>query len=265
MTKGRTVAKPYRLLAHFYDQMQTDAPQMNRHAREKVLGKILPRIRSVCDLGCGTGTTAVELARRGLQVYAVDFSPAMCRLARQKARRAGLPVRVICTDMRTFRLPEQVDLVICEFNPINHLPRRADLARAARSVATALRPGGYFYFDLNTQRTYEVSYRATHWFEQRSFCLLMRGDYDPRRKKGWMDLEWFLPEGKLWRRHRERMHDVWWTDQEIRRALRRAGFRNIRFWDAVQVRPPSPYRRPGFDAYYLAQKPLTTRRAAPAG
>lgn len=251
---GGKTNQPYTLLARFYDRMQTVAPRMNRYARQKVLGRILPRIRSVCDLGCGTGTTALEFVRRGLRVYAADFSPTMCRLARKKARKAGLPVRVICADMRNFRLPEQVDLVTCEFNPINHLPHRADLVRAARAVARALRPWGFFYFDLNTQRTYETAYRTTHWFEQRHFCLLMRGDYDARRKRGWMDLEWFLPEGKLWRRHHERMYDVWWTDQEIRRALRRAGFGKIRSWDGAQVRPPSMHPRRGFDSYYLAQK-----------
>jgi len=51
--------------------------------------------------------------------------------------------------MRTFCLPEPVDLVTCEYNALNHLPQKADLARTVRAVARALRPGGYFYFDVN--------------------------------------------------------------------------------------------------------------------
>jgi len=253
-TRRRLSSNGYTLLAHFYDQLQVQAPGMNRYARQKVLGKILPRVRSVCDLGCRTGTTALEFARRGLKVYAVDLSPTMCRQARQKARRARLRVRVICADMGAFRLPEQVDLVTCEFNPLNHLPRKGDLSGVARSVARALHPGGHFYFDLNTRRSLEELYPSTHWFEKRNFCMLLHGGYDRRRKKGWLDIEWFLPEGKLWRRHREHMEDVWWTDDEIRRTLRRAGFQHIRAWDAVKVRPPSLKSRPGYDIYYLAQK-----------
>ena len=164
--------RPYTLVARFYDELHGDAQRMNRSARNKVLGKILPSVHSVCDLGCGTGTTALELARRGLKMYAVDLSPTMCRLARQKAHRAGLPVRVICSDMRAFRLPEPVDLVICEFNPLNHLSRRADLIRVARSVWRALQPGGYFYFDLNTRRSLQELYPSAHWFEKRSFCMV---------------------------------------------------------------------------------------------
>ncbi|MBI4461544.1 MAG: class I SAM-dependent methyltransferase [Acidobacteria bacterium] len=246
--------RPYGLLARFYDQLQGDAPTMNRHARRKILGKILSQIHSVCDLGCGTGTTAVELARRGLRVFAVDNSPGMCRLARAKARRARLPVRVLCADMRRLRLPEPVDLVTCEFNPLNHLPRKSDLARAARAVARALRPGGYFYFDLNTRRTLEELYPSAHWIERRNLALVLHGGYDRRRQKGWLNFEWFLPAGKLWRRERERVEDIWWTDGEIRRAVRRAGFDRIRAWDAVRVRPHTPHSRPGFDMYYLARK-----------
>src|SRR3989338_2055140 len=86
--------RPYTLLARFYDQLTREAPRMNRHAREKILGRILSRIRTVCDLGCGTGTAAIELARRGLTVYAVDLSPAMCRQARPQVRPQPPPAPV---------------------------------------------------------------------------------------------------------------------------------------------------------------------------
>ncbi len=251
--------RPYRWIARFYDQLHADAAKMNRAAREKVLAKILPEVRSVCDLGCGTGTTALEFARRGWKVFAVDYSPAMCGLARQKARRARLPVRVIRADMRAFRLPKPVDLVTCEFNPVNHLPRRGDLSRAARAVWRALRPGGYFYFDVTTRRSLQELYPSTYWFEKPNFCLVLRGGYDRRWQKGWLDFEWFVRDGKSWRRHHEHLEDVWWTDGEIRAALRRAGFSQIRSWDGVEVRPPTAGSRPGYDAYYLAQRPFGGR------
>jgi SAM-dependent methyltransferase len=245
----------YKWVAQFYDQLNGDeAPKMTRYAREKVLGGILPKARVVCDLGCGTGATAVELARRGLSVYAVDNSPTMCRLAREKARRAGVRVRVTCADLRRFRLPEPADVVLCEFNPLNHLPRKTDLARAARAVARALRPGGWFYFDLNSRRTLEELYPSAHWFETRDFRMVLRGAYDKKRQKGRLTFEWFLPEGRLWRHHREEIEDSCWTKAEIRRALRSAGFNRLRHWDAVEVRPPSPHQKRGFDWYFLAQK-----------
>src|SRR5208282_5999159 len=103
-------------------------------ARERVLGRILPQVETACDLACGTGTTALILARKGIKMYALDLSPLMCRLAREKAGRARLPVRVFRADMRHFRLPQSVDLVTCEYDALNHVPRRADLRFVAKAV-----------------------------------------------------------------------------------------------------------------------------------
>lgn len=149
------VDSPYRLLALYYDRLLEPHRRWMADARQKILGRILLRTSAACDLACGTGTTAVELARRGIRMYAVDVSPDMCRLARQKARKEDIPVEVLHADMRSFRLPGSVDLVTCEFDSLNHVPRKSDLARVARAVARALRPGGYFFFDLNNRLAFE--------------------------------------------------------------------------------------------------------------
>jgi SAM-dependent methyltransferase len=48
--------------------------------------------RTVLEFGCGTGTNAVELARRGFQVTAVDLVEQAVQSARDKARRANVSV-----------------------------------------------------------------------------------------------------------------------------------------------------------------------------
>ncbi len=51
------------------------------------------------DLGCGTGTNAITLARHGWQVTAVDFSPRAIQKARQKAASAGLSIAFHVADV----------------------------------------------------------------------------------------------------------------------------------------------------------------------
>lgn len=46
------------------------------------------------DLGCGSGTNLLAMARAGWQVTGVDFAPRAVRLARKKLRQAGLPGEV---------------------------------------------------------------------------------------------------------------------------------------------------------------------------
>jgi 2-polyprenyl-3-methyl-5-hydroxy-6-metoxy-1,4-benzoquinol methylase len=53
-----------------------------------------PAPSSVLDVGCGTGSLAVLLAQAGHDVHGIDFSERMVAAAREKARAAGVEVRV---------------------------------------------------------------------------------------------------------------------------------------------------------------------------
>src|SRR5882672_1588498 len=48
--------------------------------------------KTVLEIGCGTGTNAIELARRGFQVVAVDFVDEAIQAARKKALQANVKV-----------------------------------------------------------------------------------------------------------------------------------------------------------------------------
>jgi SAM-dependent methyltransferase len=244
--------RPYRLLARYYDEFFTSHIPEYQRARRRLLRHILPDVQSACDLACGTGTTAIELARRGIKVFAVDLSPTMCRLARSKARSAGVHIVVIRGDMRTFSLSKPVDLVTCEYDAVNHLPCKADLARTARAVARALRPGGYFYFDVNNRRHLEKNWPGTHWSERSGRVMVMRGRYDRGSTKGVVDLEWFIREATRWRRFHEHVEEVWWTASEIRQTLHGAGFEHVRSWDARRFSGQHQLP-PGCRTFFLAQ------------
>jgi len=245
--------RPYKWLAKYYDQLFTFHLPRFKAARQRVLADILPCVESACDLACGTGTTALLLAGQGIKMFGVDLSPVMCRLARQKAHRARLPLSILRADMRDFRLPEQVGLVLCEFDALNHVPRKTDLRRVAHAVSRALRPGGYFFFDVNNRRAFEKIWPGSSWVEQPGVVLLMRGGYDRERDRGGLNLEWFLREGKLWRRHHEHVEQVAWTSTEIRSALQGAGFDQVRAWDA-RLFSRMPNISPGCRTFYLARK-----------
>src|SRR5437868_4406292 len=230
--------RPYGLLAEFYDAILPGVPAMNRRARRKALGKILAEARSVCDLACGSGQTAIELARDGKHVLAVDSAPRFCARVRAKARAEKLDVRVIRADMRRFRLPERVDLVLCEFSAVNNLDDRQELLSVFTSVTRALEPGGHFLVDVNTPKSFATQYGQTSWFETREFKLVMHCvPLEDRGRRAHIEMEWFLPRGKLFRHVHESIVNVCWTDAEIRAALRKAGLRHVRTFDGVDVRP----------------------------
>jgi SAM-dependent methyltransferase len=51
------------------------------------------------DLGCGTGTNAITLAKAGWQVTGVDFIGRAVQTARQKARQAGAQITFLQGDV----------------------------------------------------------------------------------------------------------------------------------------------------------------------
>jgi SAM-dependent methyltransferase len=187
-------------------------------------------------------------------MYGVDISPTMCRLAREKARRLRLPLRVIQADMRNFHLPEPVDLILCEFDALNHVALKTDLACVVHAVNRALRPGGHFYFDVNNRLAFQVVWPGAWFIEKPGVALVMHGAYDRERDRGVTNVEWFLREGKLWRRRHEHVEQVAWTAVEMRQALRAAGFDRIHAYDATRFFVGDPRIRPGCRTFYLARK-----------
>ena len=94
------------------------------------------------DLGCGSGTDSVYLARHGWQVTGVDLVPEALRLAEQHAIAANVHVRFVRGDATRL---EQLDLngpfdLIVDFGCLHTLPQ--DLRPAyVRGVSRLARPG----------------------------------------------------------------------------------------------------------------------------
>jgi SAM-dependent methyltransferase len=101
----------------------------------------------IVELAVGTGRVAIPIAREtGKRVIGIDRSPAMLAVARERG--AGLPLELREGDMRDLELEEPVELVICPFRSLLHLPTWADKRRAFERVAAALAPGGRFAWNV---------------------------------------------------------------------------------------------------------------------
>ena len=246
--------QPYEWLAKFYDEVFLPHRSPLDRARNKLLRSILPGVESACDLACGTGVTALTFARRRIETFAVDLSPAMCRLTCDKAKRARLPIQVIQADMRRFRLPHPVDLITCEGDALNHIPLKTDLHRVARAVGRALRPGGYFLLDVNNAKGFRRYWVGTVCIEKPGVVLMMRNGHSPDSQRAWSNVEWFIRAGEGWQRHQERVEEVCWTREEIRDALFKVGFNWLRGWDATPFFRGNSIVTRGCRTIYVARK-----------
>jgi len=104
------------------------------------------RLRTILDLGCGTGNHALPLARRGYDVLGVDRSEAMLELARAKAADDGPSFEL--GDIRELRLGREFDAVLLLFAVLGYQHANDDVLAALRTARAHLRPGGLLLADV---------------------------------------------------------------------------------------------------------------------
>jgi ubiquinone/menaquinone biosynthesis C-methylase UbiE len=108
----------------------------------------LPAQARILEVGCGSGLTAVELARKGFHVEATDTVPEMLELTRRRAEAAAVGRRLRTTlsdahaigfDTETFDAAIALGVI-----PWLHTPQIA-----AREIARVLKPGAHLIVTAN--------------------------------------------------------------------------------------------------------------------
>lgn len=115
---------------------------------DALIRKFAPTTSSVLDLGCGTGTHGMLLARKNYKVVGVDQSAQMVALARQKASGTGsASIEFSEGDIRTIELGKTFDAVVSLFHVMCYLTSQSDMSAGFANVAKHLKPSGLFIFD----------------------------------------------------------------------------------------------------------------------
>lgn len=97
----------------------------------------------VLELGCGTGTNAIFLAKAGFTVTAVDLSEEALRHARKKAAEAGASIDFVQADVTA--LPDVGPPFPFVFDRgTYHIVRSIDLKGLQRTLSNLVEPGGHY-------------------------------------------------------------------------------------------------------------------------
>jgi len=146
------------VVAALYDPLDDDRSDLDAYAA--IVDEL--GARTVLDVGCGTGTLALLLARRGIEVVGVDPAGAMLDVARTKP--GADAVTWWLGDAETLP-PLQADLALMTGNVAQVFLTDDAWQRTLEGVRAALRPGGWLVFETRdpAARAWEGWDRATTW------------------------------------------------------------------------------------------------------
>jgi SAM-dependent methyltransferase len=182
----------------------------------------------ILDVCCGNGHLAARMAQRGFSVTGIDGSPAMLRFARENAPRCEF----LNLDARDFVLKGTFDAAVSTCDSLNHIMTHDELARAFASVYRALRPGGRFLFDLNTEEGYRKYWTGGSTGKaEADHAFVVRLRYDERRQQGTFAATLFRPGDQGWNRSDALLVQQYYPPHEVREMLCDTGFAQPRVFD----------------------------------
>ncbi|MFY0602155.1 MAG: class I SAM-dependent methyltransferase [Cyclobacteriaceae bacterium] len=102
----------------------------------------LKEIDIVLDYGCGTGTTSCEFANLVKEIHAIDISPKMIQIAKEKADVRQIEnVHFLATDIFDARLKKDSFDTILAFNVLHTIPNPQGVLKR---IGELLKPDGIF-------------------------------------------------------------------------------------------------------------------------
>lgn len=139
------------LLAQFYDADH----QWRDYKKQAALVSTLfekcqkNKIR-ILDIGCGTGSHALELAKNGFQVVGIDRSSALLQIAKEKTIQFRKQIRFLKKDFRKMcpnSILSDFDCALFLGWSLNIAPIYEQFSRLLHHTAPLLKRGGFFILD----------------------------------------------------------------------------------------------------------------------
>jgi SAM-dependent methyltransferase len=139
------------LYANQYDTLYTEKDYAGEcDLIEAALARFGGAARTILDIGCGTGSHVIELARRGYAATGVDLSQSMLDVAAKKAAAETLAhvPDWIAGDARSFTAAGPYDLGTMMFAVVSYLTTNEDVLQGLSNIRRHLKPGALFLCDF---------------------------------------------------------------------------------------------------------------------
>lgn len=126
----------------------------------------------ILEIGAGTGRITIPLAKREVNITALDISPQMLKALKVKAKKENIKIKTICADMRSFKLREKFDAVIITYRTFQHMYSVDDQIKALKNIKKHLKPNGLLIFDVYNPNLNYIQKGNWQWRKDSTIKLL---------------------------------------------------------------------------------------------
>ncbi|RKM60038.1 class I SAM-dependent methyltransferase [Butyrivibrio sp. XB500-5] len=196
----------------------------------------------IAELGCGTGSFTINMAKRGYDIIGIDMSSDMLDIARKKTQAEGLDIMYLEQDMRELDLYCTAGTILSVCDSINYLLADDDVIETFKLVNNFLFPKGVFIFDFNTLHKYRDVIGDVTIAENREDCSFIWDNYyHDKAHINEYDLTIFAKcgEGDVFKRSVETHYQRGYTLDEMISFVERAGLMFITAIDADTHEAPT--------------------------
>lgn len=231
----------YADFAQIYDRLMKDDIEYEKYADyiENLFAMHGKNPELVCDLACGTGNMTIPLAKRGYSMTGVDRSSDMLNIARNKSE--GLDILYLDQSIASLDLYGSMGAFICAIDGFNYILAPRTLENALRRIRTCfLDPGGILIFDISSRyKLKNVVGNNTFIHSEEDLFYAWRNRYIDKRNISDMLLDFFVKDGKEYRRFEERHLQRAWDEKELIFLLKHAGFKEVHTYGYMTFDPPA--------------------------
>lgn len=190
----------------------------------------------VLNLGYGPGQHAVELARRGFSVSALDVSDELLADARRSAESLGIPVKWIRRELHRIPFRGALDAVVTFASGFGCSLSVETDREILHAVYRALRPGGQVLLEVVNRERLVRDFVPRRWSESEGVRVLEEQQWDLLTNE--LQARWIFlyPDRReLTRDSRIRVHPA----HEIAAMFRDAGFSGVTAYGDFDGQPYS--------------------------
>jgi len=215
-------------LAPVYDKFTSDIRYEDfADFYERVFTARGKTVKTLLDVGCGTGTLTAMMAQRGYEMVAADSSSDMLCIAQEKFSELSnvIPPLLLCQSMTELDLYGTVDATVSCLDAVNYL-LPSDLPELFRLLHLFIESGGLFVFDINSPERLRSLDGFTSVDEDENSLCLWRADFDEEEKALFYGMDIFTRRGRFWQRSFEEHVEYCHEPAQLLELLASAGFTN---------------------------------------